>query len=57
MSYNVKKEKSAKVSKEVRILTDICKECGRYGYLSYRYCNSCWKEMYDTFNKEKKDNG
>ena len=52
MTYYQKKKEPVKVTKEVRILFNICKDCGRYRYIPSRFCNECWKEMDKTINKK-----
>ena len=49
--YRQKKKEPVKVTKEVRILSNICKECGRNRHIPSRFCNECWEEMNETINK------
>ena len=51
MTYYQKKKELVKANKEARILSSICKDCGRYQRIPTHFCNECWKEMYKTFNK------
>ena len=51
MAYYQKKKEPVKVTKEVRILFNICKECRRNRHIPSRFCNECWKEMNETINK------
>ena len=51
MAYYQKKKEPVKVNKEARILSNICKDCGRYRHIPTRFCNECWKEMNETINK------
>ena len=52
MTYYQKKKEPVKVTKEVRILFNICKECGRYQRIPTHFCNECWKEMDKIINKK-----
>ena len=47
-----KKKKSVKANREARILSSICKDCGRYRRIPTHFCNECWKEMDKAINKE-----
>ena len=51
MNTSIKKKELAKTNREIRILSNICKDCGRYRSIPPHFCNECWKEMYKTFNK------
>lgn len=52
MTYYQKKKEPVKVTKEVRILSSICKDCGRYRHIPTHFCNECWKEMDKIINKK-----
>lgn len=54
--YQKKKKEFVKTSKEIRILSNICKDCGRYWHIPTHFCNKCWKEMNETINK-RENNG
>ena len=51
MNTSIKKKELAKTNREIRTLSNICKDCGRYRSIPTHFCNECWKEMYKTFNK------
>lgn len=38
--------------KQNKILSAVCKECGRYKKIPIYFCNECWKEMNETINKK-----
>lgn len=48
MAYYQKKKEPVKVNKEARILSSICKDCGRYGKISKQFCFDCYKETIKT---------
>ena len=52
MTYYQKKKEPVKANKEARILSSICKDCGRYQRIPTHFCNECWKEMDKTINKK-----
>ena len=54
MAYYQKKKESVTANREARILSSICKDCGRYRYIPTRFCNECWKEMDKIINKKEK---
>ena len=51
MNTFIKKKELTKANKEARILSSICKDCGRYRHIPTHFCNECWKEMDKTINK------
>lgn len=53
MAY-YKKKTYIPISRERRILSQICKECGRTGLIPMSFCNECWKEMNQAINKSDK---
>ena len=55
MSYYNKKPYEP-ISKEKKVLNQICKECGRTRKIPMSFCNDCWKEMNETINK-RENNG
>ena len=52
MSY-YKKTKEP-ISKEKKVLNQICKDCGRTRRIPMSFCNDCCKEMNQTINKSDK---
>ena len=52
MSYYKKQHEP--ISKEKKVLNQICKECGRTRRIPMSFCNDCWREMSQTINKSDK---
>lgn len=52
MSYYKKQHEP--ISKEKKVLNQICKECGRTRRIPMSFCNDCWREMNQTINKSDK---
>lgn len=44
MTY-YKKKTYVPISREKKVLNQICKECGRYRGIPQQFCNECWREM------------
>jgi uncharacterized OB-fold protein len=51
VNYNKSKSKQP-ISKEKRVLAQVCKDCGKSRRIPMQFCTECWKEMDRTFNKE-----
>lgn len=52
MTYYQKKKEPVKANKEARILSSICKDCGRYRHIPTPFCNECLREMNKIINKK-----
>ena len=52
MKTSISKKEAAKTNREIRILSNICKDCGRYRSIPTHFCNECWKEMDKIINKK-----
>ena len=49
-------KQSVIISKERRVLNNICKDCGRSGKIPTGFCTECWKEMEIVINKKGNNN-